>query len=66
MREFAARLRELRNRKGVSQEKLAELAKIHRTYVGGIEAGQRNPSLCNIARLAKALGVPTADLFSRA
>ena len=65
VRDFAVRVRELRLQKGVSQEKLAEIAGIHRTYLGGIELGLRNPSLRNIGRIANALGVPAAELFRR-
>jgi transcriptional regulator with XRE-family HTH domain len=64
IRDFAIRVRELRNARGVSQEKLAEEAGIHRTYLGGIELGLRNPSLKNIARIARALGVPIKELFA--
>ena len=53
----------MRNERGVSQEKLAEQAGIHRTYLGGIELGLRNPSLRNIARIARALEVPIKELF---
>lgn len=60
---FGQRLRKLRTQKGVSQEKLAELADLHRTYVSGVERGERNISLVNIERLAKALGVSMADLM---
>jgi transcriptional regulator with XRE-family HTH domain len=47
----------------VSQEELADLADIHRTYIGGIERGERNPTLTMIVRLARALGVPPAKLL---
>lgn len=60
---FGQRLRKLRTQQGVSQEKLAELADLHRTYVSGVERGERNISLVNIERLAKALGVSMADLM---
>ena len=63
IRDFAIRVRELRTTRGVSQEKLAEQAGIHRTYLGGIELGLRNPSLRNIARIARALDVPIKQLF---
>ena len=63
IRDFAIRVRELRTERGVSQEKLAEQAGIHRTYLGGIELGLRNPSLRNIARIARALDVPIKELF---
>jgi transcriptional regulator with XRE-family HTH domain len=60
---FGKKLRAVRTDKQVSQERLAELAGLHRTYVSSIERGQRNVSLLNIARLAKALGVKLADLM---
>ena len=63
VRSFAVRIRELRRQKGWSQERLAEEADIHRTYLGGIETARRNPSLRNIIRIAFALDVPVAELF---
>ena len=60
---FGKRLREVRTKVGVSQEKLAELAKLHRTYVSTVERGLRNISIVNIERLALALGVPMGDLM---
>jgi transcriptional regulator with XRE-family HTH domain len=63
VRNFAVQIRDLRGQKGWSQERLAEEAGIHRTYLGGIETARRNPSLRNIIRIAVALGVPVAALF---
>jgi transcriptional regulator with XRE-family HTH domain len=63
VRDLALRIRKLRAEKGWSQERLAEEAGMHRTYLGGIEIAKRNPSLRNIIRLARALGVPVAALF---
>ncbi|MHC4253405.1 MAG: helix-turn-helix domain-containing protein [Planctomycetota bacterium] len=60
---FGRNLRAARMRRKLSQEKLALMAELDRTYVGGIERGERNPSLYNICRLASALGVPAARLF---
>ena len=60
---FGGRLRRLRTRLGWSQEKLAFDSGLDRSYVGGVERGERNISLKNIYRLAKALGVPARDLF---
>ena len=57
------RLREIRLKKGISQERLAELAGLHRTYVSSVERGGRNISLENIDRLAIALGEPMAKLM---
>jgi transcriptional regulator with XRE-family HTH domain len=58
------RIRELRAMRGWSQERLAEEADLHRTYIGGIERSLRNVSLFNIAKLAHAFGVPIAQLFT--
>lgn len=49
--------------KGLSQEQLAFSAGIHRTYLGGIERGERNPALRNIAAIARALNIPLSELF---
>jgi transcriptional regulator with XRE-family HTH domain len=61
---FGKRVRALRGKRGWSQEKLAEEAELDRTYIGGIERGERNVALLNICRLAKALGVTPANLMS--
>jgi len=55
-------IKRLRKSKGLSQEKLAELAGLHRTYVGGVERGERNISLLNLVRLARVLKVSVSDL----
>ena len=60
---IAARLRLLRTAKGWSQERLAEEAGLHRTYIGAIERAERNISLKSLQRLAQALSVPVADLI---
>jgi len=60
---FGERVRRLRLERRLSQEKLAFISNIHRTYLGGIERGERNPSLKNIAQIAKALGVTLSELF---
>lgn len=60
---FAANLRNLRQARGISQERLAELAGLHRTYVSSVERGARNISIDNIARLAKALDVSPEKLL---
>ncbi len=61
---FGQRVRELRKARGFSQEELAHRAGLHYTYIGGIERGERNPALINIGRIAAALGVSLAELFS--
>ncbi len=55
-------VRRHREAKAISQETLAELADLDRTYVSDIERGNRNPGIKNVARLAKALGITTAEL----
>ena len=63
VRQFASRLREMRMAKGLSQEALADEAGLHRTYVGSVERGERNISLVNVERLAKALGLSVCELL---
>ncbi len=60
---FGNRVRSLRLERNLSQEKLAELADLHRNYVGGVERGERNIALVNILRLARALRVKPGKLF---
>ena len=61
---FGRKVRELRKYKGYSQEKLADKADLHRTYIGSIERGEQNVSIDNIAKIAKALRTPIANLFN--
>ena len=63
---FGAAVRVARLKLGLSQEDLADRAGVHRTYVGSIERGERNPSLVNILRLAKALGCSGEELLALA
>ena len=60
---FGNQLRELRQRRGLSQEELADRAHLHRNYVGGVERGERNISLINIVELARALSVKPRELL---
>lgn len=60
---FASRLRQIRQVKGLSQEELADRAGLHRTYVGSVERGERNISIDNIERLAKALEIDIIELL---
>ncbi len=59
---FARNLRKFRTLSKLSQEDLAELADLHRTYIGSVERGERNISIDNMERLAKALGLRVLDL----
>ena len=53
----------MRLARGLSQEELAFRAGVHRTYLGSIERGERNPALRNIAAIAKALDISLSELF---
>lgn len=57
------KVRELREKMGISQEKLGELAGVHRTYVGMIERGEKNITIFNLRRFAGALKVKVRDLI---
>lgn len=61
---FGDQLRLLRKAKGFSQESLALACDLDRTYIGGVERGERNISLVNIHKIAKALRIPARELFS--
>jgi transcriptional regulator with XRE-family HTH domain len=60
---FVAIVRQLRLANGQTQEELAHRARLHPTYIGGVERGERNISLDNILKVARGLGVPPATLF---
>ena len=60
---FGRRVRDLRQRLGWSQEDLAGIVRLDRSYVGGVERGERNVSLQNICKFADALGVAPGELF---
>jgi transcriptional regulator with XRE-family HTH domain len=64
IRELGIRVRQLRDEAGLSQERLAELAEMHRTYISSIERGQQNISLTILIRLATALDVSLERLFT--
>lgn len=64
LRRFGKRVRELRLKKGItSQMHLALKAGLDRTYIGGVERGERNIALVNIEKIAKALGLSVEELF---
>lgn len=60
---FGQKLKDLRISKNISQEELAFLADLDRTYISGIERGKRNVSLINICKIAKALQINAAELM---
>lgn len=61
---FGKNVRLQREKLKISQEKLAELCDLHRTYIGAIERGERNVSLENIQRIAEGLQIKISDLFN--
>ena len=63
---LGAALNAARQERGLSQEALGLQTGVHRNYIGGIERGERSPTVATVAKLADALGVSLADLFSRA
>lgn len=60
---FGINVRKYRNEKGYSQEKLAEIASLHRTYISAVERGTRSISLDNIEKIATALEIAPYKLF---
>lgn len=60
---FGNAVRERRESKNLSQEELADLCNIHRTYIGGVERGERNPTLRTMLKLAAALDTQLSTLI---
>jgi transcriptional regulator with XRE-family HTH domain len=61
---FGKKIRELRTKLKLSQNTLAEKSGLHANYIGMVERGERNPSLINIDKLAKALNVSLSEIFN--
>ena len=64
-RRLGANLRALRQRKGLSQEAFADFVGLHRTYMGGVERGERNLTLRSVERLATVLEVDPLELLRK-
>ncbi len=62
LKQFGTRVREERLKRDMSQERLGELAKVHRTYIGMIERAEKNITLTNMEKIARALGKKVSDL----
>jgi transcriptional regulator with XRE-family HTH domain len=60
---FGRAIRQQRQKLGVSQEAFADMCQLDRTYIGGIERGERNVALVNIEKIAKTLKLTIAELF---
>lgn len=63
---FGRALVELRGEAGLSQEQLADAAGLHRTYIGGLERSERNPTVVTLVALSRGLGISASALLSRA
>lgn len=59
------RIRNYRTQKGLSQEKLAELAGCHPTYIGQLERGEKNATLESVEKIASAMDIPLSELFDK-
>lgn len=62
---FGIKVRQMRLERGLSQETFADRCGLHRTYIGAVERGERNISIENIEKIAKALEVPISLLFGK-
>ena len=60
--QFGKKVRYFRKLRNLSQDQLAELSELHRTYIGSVERGERNITLLNASKIAKALSVSLAEL----
>jgi transcriptional regulator with XRE-family HTH domain len=65
LRQIGDRIRDKREARGLSQIEIGALAGLHRTYIGGVERGERNISALNLIAIARALRVEVGDLFER-
>lgn len=62
--QFALKMKKYRAVKGLSQDKLAEYANLHRTYIGSIERAEKMPSLVTVIKISKALNVNISELIT--
>jgi transcriptional regulator with XRE-family HTH domain len=60
---FGNKVRDLRKERDLSQEKFADECGLHRTYIGGVERGERNPTLTTLKRIADALHISLDELL---
>jgi len=63
LRSFGKKLQKVRKSKGISQEELAARLSMHRTYIGMVERGERNPTIRTLYKVAKALKVESSELL---
>lgn len=62
---LGAVIKDLRKQRGLSQDAFADLVGLHRTYIGGVERGERNLSIDNLEKISSSLAVPVSELFLR-
>jgi transcriptional regulator with XRE-family HTH domain len=65
LQSFGDTIRSLRKKRNISQEELAHLSNLDRSYIGGVERGERNISLINIVKISNALNISLSHLFSK-
>lgn len=65
LKRLGRRIRDAREGSGLSQEQLAERCGLHRTYIGGVERGERNIGVLNLLQIARALRVRAGDLLGQ-
>jgi transcriptional regulator with XRE-family HTH domain len=65
LRELGTRLRQRREARGLTQDQLAKLCELHRTFIGSVERGERNVSILNLRTIARALRVPLDELVAK-
>ncbi|MGI4759853.1 MAG: helix-turn-helix domain-containing protein [Janthinobacterium lividum] len=65
LKAFGKEVRHWRTERRLSQEKLADECGFHRTYIGQVERGERNPTLLNMLTLCRTMGVSLAEFFTR-
>ncbi|WP_245323065.1 MULTISPECIES: helix-turn-helix domain-containing protein [Francisella] len=63
LKQFGNRIKKLRSEKNISQEELALIANLHRTYIGMIERGEKNLTLTSIQKLSRALEIDLSNIF---
>lgn len=64
LKQFSVRVKKLRSHRGITQEDLAALSGLSRQYIGDVERGQRNISLLNMEKIAKAFGITISELLN--
>ena len=63
LQKFGAKMQKLRKEQNISQEELAAKLSMHRTYIGMVERGERNPTIRTLYKIAKALKVKASELL---